>query len=109
MLDVIFRWKCDECGATHVVSQGDFTDTSEAIFSHLVVGSTIELRHLPRGWSCINNRLICPMHKIDVSPLEALDTLGFAKDIYDGKYGTIPIPIPSELIPRCFQETETDP
>lgn len=71
MLSVIFRWKCDECEATHVESQGDFTDVGEAIGTPFGIGSQVLLYHLPCGWSFINGKMICPLHKISIASLAA--------------------------------------
>lgn len=60
-LTVIFRYVCDECGETRV-----------EIESELHNGYRVTPDGLPRGWSMVNDRMICPLHDIQVKPIQGV-------------------------------------
>lgn len=97
MISHITEWRCDHCPAGHVERSTD-----------LSVGCHIQQSDLPNGWNLVNGKLVCPLHYIAISPLDAKSKLHLAKDIYDGVHCTVPVPITDDLTPERWRESRGD-
>ena len=106
MIDVIIRWKCDLCGAEHVECHGDALSDENHYASHLYMGASIGMRDMPHGWHYIGRQIVCPLHEVILKPIDTAAKFDFAKKIYDGHYGYVPVPLPDEMIPDGLQRKE---